>query len=158
MNRFTLRWEGIWLEGRAQRVRVNGANHLCERSNTGTGFLVRWLMPHDCRCSKGFWIMLSIIHFNFWLALEWSGNWARWSLEVSSNWTILIPTLIWDPALLFHLWLPTTCTQMALGFWSSLSEFKSSVFLCCVISQTHFYRRATLRDHVPRLSFGKIFD
>lgn len=37
-------------------------------SNTGTGFLVRWPMPHAWQRSRGNWKMPSLIHFNFWLA------------------------------------------------------------------------------------------
>lgn len=29
--------------------------------------------------------MASLICFNFWVALQWSGSWTRWSLWVSSN-------------------------------------------------------------------------
>jgi len=39
-------------------------------SNTGTGFLETWLMPHACQCLKGIWTMLFIILFNFWSALQ----------------------------------------------------------------------------------------
>jgi len=34
-------------------------------TNTGTGFLVRWLMPQACVCSKYIWTMPSVICFSF---------------------------------------------------------------------------------------------
>lgn len=44
-------------------------------SNTGTGFQERWLMPHTCQCLTYIWTVPSIISFNFWSALKWSGSW-----------------------------------------------------------------------------------
>ena len=36
-----------------------------EWSNTGTGFLERWSMPHACQCLRGIWTVPLIICFNF---------------------------------------------------------------------------------------------
>jgi len=50
-------------------------------SNTGKGFLERWLMLRACQCSIVIWIMPLITCFMFWLALKWSGSWTGWSLN-----------------------------------------------------------------------------
>ena len=46
-------------------------------SNTETGFLERWSMPHPCQCLRGIWTMPLRTCFNFWSALKWSGSWTR---------------------------------------------------------------------------------
>lgn len=56
-----------------------------EWSDTGTGFLVGWLMPHACQCWKNVWTMSSLVCFNFWLAPKRSGSWTRLRLQVPSN-------------------------------------------------------------------------
>lgn len=58
-------------------------------TNTEIGFLERWLMSHACQCSRDIWIMLSVICFNFCLALKWVGSSSRWSLKISFSWTEL---------------------------------------------------------------------
>lgn len=50
-------------------------------SNTATGFLVKGLMPHACKCARGTWVM-PLICFNFWLPLRWSGSQSQGSLLV----------------------------------------------------------------------------
>lgn len=59
-----------------------------EWSGTGTGFLARQLMPHGCQYSRGISITPSMTCSKFWLALKWPGSCTRWSLEVSSHWSI----------------------------------------------------------------------
>ena len=49
-------------------------------SNSGTGFLERWAMPHACQCLRGILTMPLITCFNFWSALKSSGSWTRWLL------------------------------------------------------------------------------
>lgn len=50
------------------------------------GFIAWLLMPYACcHCSRGIWIMPSMICFNFWLALKMSGIWTRWSWKIPSN-------------------------------------------------------------------------
>ena len=61
-------------------------------SSIGTGSLERWLMPHTCQCFRGIWTMPLITCFNFWSALNWSGSWVRWLLDVPSNWDNLFYT------------------------------------------------------------------
>ena len=46
-------------------------------SNTGRGFLERWLMPHVCQCLRGIWTVPLIICFDFWSAMKWSGSSTR---------------------------------------------------------------------------------
>lgn len=63
-------------------------------SNTGTSFLERWMISHDCQCSKDVYIMHSVIWHYFLLVLKRSSNWTIWSLKMCSNWTI--PTLFYS--------------------------------------------------------------
>lgn len=58
-------------------------------SNTGTGFLVRWPMPHAWQRSRGNWKMPSLIHFNFWLAWRYQAFELADFLKVLSRWTIV---------------------------------------------------------------------
>lgn len=68
-----------------------GKNYLsCGWSNSGTGFLERWLMPHTCQCLKYICIKPSIMYFNFLLPLKWSGIWTRGSLKTPSKWTAVV--------------------------------------------------------------------
>ena len=48
-------------------------------SNTVTGFIERWLMPHAWQCSRDIWAMPSAF-LNILLALKWLGS---WSMEVT---------------------------------------------------------------------------
>lgn len=82
---------GNWWQGRndtgLRQTRVRWAlgniSLLWECSNSGTGFLERWLVPHACQCySRGIWKIPSFMCFTFWLALKQSGNWTRWSLRL----------------------------------------------------------------------------
>lgn len=53
------------------------------RSNPGTSWLERWMMPQACQCLKGVWTIPLLLRFSFWSLLESSSRWARWS-----QWTI----------------------------------------------------------------------
>lgn len=76
-------------------------------------------MPNACQCSRGNWIMPWICFYN-WLALKWSESWARWSLNVPSNWTtpILFCSILTYPILFHSILLP----------WVSYVPFISSSF------------------------------
>lgn len=52
-------------------------------SDTGTGFLTRWLMSCACQCSSGIWKMSLLKCVHFWLALKWLGGWTQWSLKIN---------------------------------------------------------------------------
>ena len=57
-------------------------------SKPGTGLLERCLTPQACQCLRGIWTMPLATGINFWSALNWSGSWTGWSLEVLSNWKV----------------------------------------------------------------------
>lgn len=59
-------------------------------SNTETGFLSRWLMPHIRQCSGGIWIMLSLICFNFWWALKCPNSGTQWFWKAFSILIIVV--------------------------------------------------------------------
>lgn len=77
--------------------RLDIGKHFCTMrwSNTGTGFLLSYLMPHACQHSRDIWTMTFSICFNLWLALKWSGSQMTWwsgDLQVPFNSTQLNKT------------------------------------------------------------------
>lgn len=63
-------------------------------SNTGASFLERLSKPQAYQSLRGIWTMPLTTCFNFWLALNCSGSWTRWSLQVPSNWESLLYSIL----------------------------------------------------------------
>ena len=101
-------------------------------SNTGTGFLKRWLMPYACQCS---WTMPSITCSSFRLALKRLGVWTQWSLKVTSNWTELNWTILFYSVML--------CSViMSLDWTMRLAVL--SILTPAVMEKGSFYRKSML--------------
>lgn len=66
-------------------------------------------MPQACQCLRHIWTGPSILCFNFFSSLNWSGSWTRWSLYLHYSLNILssipsrhLPSIIKElPALFF---------------------------------------------------------
>lgn len=73
-------------------------------SKTWTGFLERWsISPWTCHCLRGIWTMPFTTCFKFWWALNSPGCWTRWLLQTSSNWAILLCSVLLISVLLYPL-------------------------------------------------------
>lgn len=103
---------------------------LCREWNTGIIFLEWWLMPHVCQDSGGIWTMLSLMCCNFWLFLKTSGSWTRWSLKVSSIWTIYSILLAQRSETILPLWIKKALTYHSPVF-QDIDERQVQPRLCC---------------------------
>lgn len=66
-------------------------------SNIGTSFLSK---PRAYHSLRGIWTVPSTTSFNFWLALNCSGSWTRWLLQVPSNWKSLFFLILYCSVLI----------------------------------------------------------
>lgn len=80
----------------------------------------------SCHCSRSVWIMPSIIHFRFCLALKRPDSRTRWFLNVPSNSTILHKN--WRSLLILqHLHKVNCCPCPSSNVWTCSAETQAGV-------------------------------